>query len=316
MTEGPIADEQSLASSFPTGWHALVALSDERHAARLLGALPPTLDASRVSPADAFTAGGDRSNQLIFADLADAELLHGTRTGSQSDSPCPLLYLTTADSLEPSWPIIVRFRIRSLLDIELVDDPILFKAALQSTLSGRRIDLQSLFAGVDSVTAHTIAGESQRIDALNEILDRLQGSDLPQLQLTHCRLVLEEILTNAIRHASSAAQSARTDGRELGGSAGVDHITLTSLVTSELFGVNLTDGGGTLTGEVMRNAISHQLAGEGDYDGSGRGLFIAYSLANLLAVAVDPGRRTDVLAIIRHTLPKEHKALIINESAQ
>ena len=313
MKEESLADEQPPARSFGTSWRALIALSDERNALRLQRALPPTVDSSRVSPAEAFATGGDRPNQLIFADLADAELLHGARAGLQSDSPCPLLHLTTADSLEASWPNVVRFRVRSLFDIELVDDPILFGTAVQSTLSGLGIDL-SLFAGVDSVTARTIAGESQRTEAVDEVLRSLEGSGLPQLQLTHYRLVLEEILTNAMRHAPSAVQSVRTDGQEPGRSAGVDHVTLTSVVTPKLFGVKVTDGAGLLTGEVVRNAISHQLAGEGDFDGSGRGLFIAYSLANLLAVAVQPGQHTDVLVLVRHNLGKEHKALIVNAS--
>ena len=316
MTGAPIDDDQPRASSFRTGWRALIALTDERDAARLVRALPPTVDPTRVSPADAFAVAGDRSFQLIFADLADAELLHGTGCEPRPQSPCPLLYLTTADSLEPRWPKVVRFRVRTLVDIELVDDPVLFEPIVESTLGGLRIDLQSLFGGADSVTARTIDKESRRTDAVSEVLHRLQEFDPSQLQLTHYRLVLEEILNNAMRHASSAPPSHGTDdGQEVGRSGGVDQIKLTSLVTPEVFAVNVTDGAGMLTGEMVRNAISHQLAGEGDFDGSGRGLFIAYSLANLLSVAVDPGQRTDVLAIFRHALPKEHKALIVNASA-
>ena len=190
-----------------------------------------------------------------------------------------------------------------------------FEPILESTLGGLRIDLQSLLGGAGSVTARTIDKESRRTDAVSEVLHRLQEFDPSQLQLTHYRLVLEEILNNAMRHASSAPPSHGTGGQEVGRSGGVDQIKLTSLVTPEVFAVNVTDGAGMLTGEMVRNAISHQLAGEGDFDGSGRGLFIAYSLANLLSVAVDPGQRTDVLAIFRHALPKEHKALIVNASA-
>jgi anti-sigma regulatory factor (Ser/Thr protein kinase) len=315
MPKTPHPGQKAVSSSFRSGWRALIALTDERVAERVLRALPPTVETTRVSPRDAMDAAGELANQLIFADLADAEQVLGARPDTLCAPSCPAIFLTTVESLETSWPDLLRQRVPSFLDIELVEDPLIFEAAVSGTLSGLGFDAKSLFEGCGPVDVDGIESEPQRRAAAGRVLGRLQHCDLSPLQLTHSRLVMEEILTNAMRHASSAGQPNAADRRNAGGSRDVHQVTLTSVVTPELFAISVIDPAGSLTAEMVRQAISRQLAGDGDFDSGGRGLFIAYSLSNLVVITVDPGRCTEVAAFFRFALPEAHKALIINPNA-
>ena len=315
MPKTPHPGREAVSSSFKGGWRALIALTDERVAERVLLALPPTVETTRVSPGDAMDAAGELASQLIFADLTDAETLQGSLGQSESDSVCPIVYLATADVLESRWADVARLRLCSLLDTELVGDAVIFEAAIAGTLGGRGFDVQSLLDSCSPVDVYGIESEPQRVDAVGRVLDRLQSTDLSPLQLTHYRLVVEEILNNAMRHAPSAGKNNVADCPDAGQSGGAHHVTLPFVVTPELFAVSVTDPAGALTADAVRHSISRQLAGAGDFDSGGRGLFIAYSLANLLGVTVEPGRRTGVVALFRHALPEAHKALIINSHA-
>ena len=316
MPKTPDSKQEAVPFAFRGRWRALIALAGEQDRARLLRVLPSTVEIETVSPVDAMAAAQGSGYELIFADLADADRVLGSHSGTLKAPSCPVVFLTTAQWLESNWPDLVRQRVGSFLDIELVEDPVIFEAAVAGTLSGLGFDAKSLFEGCGPVDVDGIESEQKRRDAVGRVLGRLQHCDLSPLQLTHSRLVMEEILTNAMRHASTARQPNAADRRNAGGSGHVHQVTLTSVVTPELFAISVIDPAGSLTAEMVRQAISRQLAGDGDFDSGGRGLFIAYSLSNLVVITVDPGRRTEVSAFFRHALPEVHKALIINPNAK
>ena len=312
MPKTPDSDQDTEQVLFHGHWRALIAFSDERTAHRVLRALPQTVETTRVSPRNAVAAAGELPGQLIFADLTDADQVLGTRPDKLRAPSCPVIFLTTAELYESSWPDVVRQRLRSIFDIELVEDPVIFEAAVSGTLRGPGFDVKSLFEGSGSVNVYGIESEPQRRDAVGQVLNDLQRCDLSPLQLTHYRLVMEELLTNAVRHASRERQPNPAARGSAGGSGHVNQVTLTSVVSPEIFAISVIDPAGSLTAEMVRQAISRQLAGEGDLDSGGRGLFIAYSLSNLVVITVEPGRNTEVAAFFRHALPEAHKALIIN----
>jgi len=312
LTKNPRSGQPPVPNLFRGEWRALIALTDKGQIERILRALPPAVERRRVSAADAVAVSAEREDQLIFADLTSAEILQGSHTQSASAGSCPIVYLAATEVLETRWPDVARLRLCSLLDSKLVDDAVIFEAVVAGTLSGLGIDVQSLFNDCDSVDIFAIESESHRDGAVVRVLDQLRDSGLSPLQLTHYRLVMEELLTNAMRHALSAEKHDAADRRDADQSGSIHDVTLASVVTREFFAISVTDPAGALTADALRHAISRQLAGAGDFDSGGRGLFIVYSLANLLSVTVDPGRRTSVVALFRHALPEVFKAMIIN----
>jgi DNA-binding NarL/FixJ family response regulator len=129
------------------------------------------------------------------------------------------------------------------------------------------------------------------------------------------RLVLDEIVTNALYH------SVRTDRGEekykefsniiLGDD---ETIHVRCALDREKYGVSIVDRQGTLTKETVLYKIDRHIRGEGVLDDDGRGLFMTRIFADRLIININPGKMTEIIIFnYRDKLYKGFKPLYINE---
>jgi len=112
------------------------------------------------------------------------------------------------------------------------------------------------------------------------------------------RLVLDEILTNAIYHAPI-----REDGSEkyaLFSEVALEpseYVYVEFGYDSEKYGVSVLDKCGALTRETVLSKMERQIKGEGDMDDSGRGLHMCRLFADRLIVNIERGKRTEIVVL-------------------
>jgi DNA-binding NarL/FixJ family response regulator/anti-sigma regulatory factor (Ser/Thr protein kinase) len=110
------------------------------------------------------------------------------------------------------------------------------------------------------------------------------------------RLVLDEILTNAIYHAPT-----REDGSEkyaLFSDVALEpseYVYVEFGYDTDKYGVSVLDKCGALTRETVLSKMERQIKGEGDMDDSGRGLHMCRLFADRLVVNIERGKRTEVI---------------------
>jgi DNA-binding NarL/FixJ family response regulator len=129
------------------------------------------------------------------------------------------------------------------------------------------------------------------------------------------RLVLDEIITNAILHAPATSD----------GSDKYRHISEITLQPDEYvevecgfdkekYGVSITDRKGRLKKETVLHKMERHISGDGVLDESGRGIHLSRLFADRLVINIDPGKKTEVI-VMNFLTPsyRGHKPLYINE---
>jgi CheY-like chemotaxis protein/anti-sigma regulatory factor (Ser/Thr protein kinase) len=129
------------------------------------------------------------------------------------------------------------------------------------------------------------------------------------------RLVLDEIITNAVYHASSSV-----DGREKYPAFSSvmllpdEYVYVQCGFDAEKYGVSVTDIKGRLKKETVLCKIERQISGEGLLDDSGRGIHMSRLFADRMVINIDPGKKTEVVLLnYFSTTYQGHKPLYINE---
>ena len=129
------------------------------------------------------------------------------------------------------------------------------------------------------------------------------------------RLVLDEIITNAIMHAPATADGSDKYRR-------ISEITLQPEeyvevecgFDKEKYGVSIIDRKGRLKKETVLHKMERHISGAGVLDESGRGIHLSRLFADRLVINIDPGRKTEVI-VMNYLTPsyRGHKPLYINE---
>jgi DNA-binding NarL/FixJ family response regulator len=129
------------------------------------------------------------------------------------------------------------------------------------------------------------------------------------------RLVLDEIITNAILHAPATADGSdkyrtvsdiRLDPE--------DYVDVKCGFDKEKYGVSITDRKGRLKKETVLHKMERHISGDGVLDESGRGIHLSRLFADRLVINIDPGKKTEVI-VMNYFAPsyRGHKPLYINE---
>jgi CheY-like chemotaxis protein/anti-sigma regulatory factor (Ser/Thr protein kinase) len=181
-------------------------------------------------------------------------------------------------------------------------------------LTGEIFGLARYLRPEDGVTAaaYCIKSSAESHTVRDKIVEEVEGKFS---NVGDIKLVLDEILTNAIYHAPT-----REDGSE--------KYALFSEVTleppeyvyvefgydSDKYGVAVLDKCGGLTRETVLSKMERQIKGEGDMDDSGRGLHMCRLFADRLIVNIERGKRTEVI-VFNYLNGKYsgYKPLYINE---
>jgi CheY-like chemotaxis protein len=129
------------------------------------------------------------------------------------------------------------------------------------------------------------------------------------------RLILDEIITNAIYHAPILA-----DGTEKYQEFSDitlephEYIYVDCGYDSEKYAVSITDCQGHLTKETVLYKIERQVTGEGLLDDSGRGIHMSRLFADRMIINIDPKKKTEVILMNYFSNKyRGYKPLYINE---
>jgi CheY-like chemotaxis protein/anti-sigma regulatory factor (Ser/Thr protein kinase) len=129
------------------------------------------------------------------------------------------------------------------------------------------------------------------------------------------RLVLDEIITNAIYHAPVTDDDAEKYKNITNVTLEPDeYVYVECGYDQEKYAVSVTDTKGRLTKEKVLDKLERQLTGEGLLDNSGRGIHMSRIFADRMIINIDPLKKTEVI-LMNYFLPtyRGYKPLYINE---
>jgi CheY-like chemotaxis protein len=129
------------------------------------------------------------------------------------------------------------------------------------------------------------------------------------------KLILDEILTNAIYHAPMGdngdekyREYAEVTLQEN------EYVYLECGYDNEKYCVSIVDNQGRLTKETVLFKIDRQITGEGLLDDSGRGIHMSRLFADRLVININPNKKTEVILMNYFTNKyRGYKPLYINE---
>lgn len=187
------------------------------------------------------------------------------------------------------------------------------EAVVSGLITGEIFGLSRyLLRGGTTFAQYTITSADDGRTVREELVDRIakRFGDARDM-----RLVLDEIITNAIIHAPSAA-----DGRDKYRSfaditlAPDEYVDVECGFDKEKYGVSITDRKGRLKKETVLHKMERHISGAGALDESGRGIHLSRLFADRLVINIDPGKKTEVI-IMNFLAPsyRGHKPLYINE---
>jgi CheY-like chemotaxis protein/anti-sigma regulatory factor (Ser/Thr protein kinase) len=129
------------------------------------------------------------------------------------------------------------------------------------------------------------------------------------------RLVLDEIITNAILHAPATAEG----GDKYRSFAEItlkpdEYVDVECGFDKEKYGVSIIDRKGRLKKDTVIHKMERHISGTGLLDESGRGIHLSRLFADRLVINIDPGKKTEVI-VMNYLAPsyRGHKPLYINE---
>ncbi len=271
-------------------------------------ALSGEVELRQEHPSRAVEAAARWSGAVIVVRLADAAALGGRLLPSDPVLPPSILFLTGGQSIEEEWSAMVRHRVCHAIHHELIGDAAVLRWVF-GRVRGLRPDVGQV-AGFSTWRVTRMSETRQRHTVVAGLLEELERHGWPAEDAFQRRLVVEEVLANAYSHGLEALR-ATSRGHALGGEEG--QVTVEHAVSAEALAFRVEDSAGALSPDLVRASIRHQVSGEGLLDESGRGLYIAYRLAQVFAVERKPGRSTRVELIIFRNRPSEHKAFVLTE---
>lgn len=129
------------------------------------------------------------------------------------------------------------------------------------------------------------------------------------------KLILDEIITNAIYHAPALEDGTEKYQEFSDFTLEPDeYITLECGYDTEKYAVAVTDCQGRLTKETVLYKIERQITGEGLLDDSGRGIHMSRLFADRMVINIDPKKKTEVILLNYFSNKyRGYKPLYINE---
>ena len=129
------------------------------------------------------------------------------------------------------------------------------------------------------------------------------------------RLVLDEVITNAIYHAPSTEDGADKYAPFSDVTLDPDeYVDVECGYDKEKYGVAVVDRKGRLKKSTVLDKMERQLTGSGILDNSGRGIHMSRVFADRLVINIDPAKKTEVI-LMNYFSPtyRGYKPLYINE---
>jgi len=130
------------------------------------------------------------------------------------------------------------------------------------------------------------------------------------------RLILDEILTNAVYHASAKQTAQMPKGAKfpevrLNPS---EFVYVQVGYDDEKYGISVLDTQGRLTRDMVLGKMERQVSGEGLLDVSGRGLHMSRLFADRMVINIERNKRTEVIIMNYYGVKyRGYKPIYINE---
>ncbi len=188
-----------------------------------------------------------------------------------------------------------------------------FLRIVRNPLSG--FGLMSWLASTVQMFSLAIRTIPEKVAAIERVTNHFATCGFGVHELYNVRLILEEIINNALFHAfrdedggekySIAEFESLGEGETVRIEYGSD---------SSVVGFSVTDNAGTLPVSVILDKLERQLHHDGVFDESGRGLHLSRLLASRLAFNVETNRRTQLVAVFgTRDRPDRARPLMINQ---
>jgi len=286
----------------------------------LAEAIPPELLVTWAPTAEeAMARAADRQCQLFLCDSTVA-LRDGGRVPEflRSLPNPPRLILVCGPEVEDQFHILVQYGISVVLPrIELPS-----RETLNVTLRSLLNPSESLGLGKHLPPETPV--ESRRIVSMNDKQQTVEEICAAVAKLKHnpfaafdVRLVLEEMLNNALMHAFLTRDGHGRYNIAHFVSLGPDErLEVQFGFGRQVIGFAVIDNRGRLrVGDILER-LRRQFSMEGVADETGRGLFLVWALATSLVVTVLPGEVTQVVALFDLSNPLGEKSLCLFEKGR
>jgi anti-sigma regulatory factor (Ser/Thr protein kinase) len=304
----------------------LISLEDDHLARRLIQDLPDRFEAGTLdSVPDWAAAVGEFRPALVVCPLERAELVvrsFGARAVGRPEPtvpPHPLVVFLVPDR-EPRefFPDIERLGVWRFVHAAILERPGAFACLIEGCLgeaASRPLARGCPCEGACSARTDVLRHTDERHDIVEGICRELAAAFGEDYQVTEHRLILDEILNNALFHAFRDG-----DGSPLYG-PGVsralrsgDRIEIERAIGPDCFVFRVSDNAGRLEPEVVLREIGRQFSGQGWLQSRGRGLFLAFSFSHAFILDRIPGRRTRLTIEVFRGAPDRHKMFLLGEA--
>jgi CheY-like chemotaxis protein len=187
------------------------------------------------------------------------------------------------------------------------------KVVVEKLMTGLIFGLdQHLNPGYKILAEYRIRSSSEAKKVRGDIIELFKQhiQDIGEL-----KLVLDEIITNAIYHSPQTpeGQEKYQEFTEIT-LLPAEYISVTCGIDNEKYGVSVMDQQGKLSKETILYKIDRHINAEGILDDSGRGIYLSRILSDRLVINIDPGKKTEILILNYFSETyKGFKPLYINE---
>lgn len=272
--------------------------------------LPESVVGTRFSPAGDNGCDDDRP-MVVFADLPGSADLAPMQAPTETDSPATI-FVTRGEPDSTQWSVASSLGARWLISAELLDDRRCVTSAIKAALRDPwRSDPASWGSGRECTTTE-IESAGNRDAVIRDLLVELGAHPSWADSIDHYRLVAEELVNNGLLHAFETDRDRRYVPGSFDQMVDGDRVSVRREINDDVFWFAVTDNAGTLDGSTIRTHIQRHLDAAGLLDGGGRGLFIAFALANVFAVNIERGRGSEVSVVFFADRPETHKLVLIN----
>lgn len=148
---------------------------------------------------------------------------------------------------------------------------------------------------MQSISVSTIEEKNSGIES---VINHFATANFEIHDLYDVRLILEETLNNSFYHAFKTATG--EEKYHLNTFQGLDkgeRIRIEFGSNDRVAGFTVTDNAGSLPVATIINKLERQFNRDGLLDTSGRGLYLSRMLTSRFVINIDPGKRTQVIAL-------------------
>lgn len=250
--------------------------------------------------------------------LADLQLKpangYNLAAGAQMAFPDLKIALMTRTKIEPHFSALRKNRLYHVITKSVpfhYDD---FLVSVQNLLEpSRALGLERYLREPVKIREESLRTREDRASISEDAVSFFRRFRQYDTDVSVLQLAVDEVINNALYHAyrrpngteKYAPSTFRSldDNESLKVQFGRDNTWL---------GCSITDNCGTLTPETIMKKIERQISQEGLMDESGRGLYLARTLADRMIINIEPGKLSQVIMLFRHRSANEPKPLHIN----